>query len=461
MKDIEVEQALRDWLSSDADVGAPHGLRLRVMSIPDRPVPQRRRGVWALAAVLRARPLATRAIAATWVVLVSGVVLGSVLLRGEQVDLPGRGGTVRVVATDGTGDHETISEAVAASEDGDTILLRPGTYVESIRIDEDITLRGDGHREDVVIRSPSEESDRWLSPDERAYAILLEETDAHLETLTFSGPASALVIHGGSPHIRDVAVIDVGRANSGDDKEASRFAGLEISSASSAEVRDSLFRRSDVAVDGASVTLLDSEVESSMIVLLDESGRGAKRALSLIRGNVIRDPAIAIWVDGGSSARIEGNEISGAENAGALIRFAGAGTAVEGNTIRDSRTAIMVSQSTVDVSGNDVSGNQFGLNLAGSGSQVRDNRIHDNTVGVLISSAARGARGLFTLQGNTIEGNVRGLSIKAGTSARLSGNVVCGNETNLDIVDGADVTLTDDSICEDVAGQPERSPREP
>ncbi len=56
-----------------------------------------------------------------------------------------------VVAQDGSGTVRTITEAVAMAADGDTILVKPGTYLGSIAITEDITLRGDGDRKAVVL----------------------------------------------------------------------------------------------------------------------------------------------------------------------------------------------------------------------------------------------------------------------------------------------------------------------
>src|SRR5688572_4245804 len=47
--------------------------------------------------------------------------------------------------------YQTIAAAVDAAEDGDMILVRPGTYMESVTITKDITLRGDGPREAIVI----------------------------------------------------------------------------------------------------------------------------------------------------------------------------------------------------------------------------------------------------------------------------------------------------------------------
>ena len=52
------------------------------------------------------------------------------------------------------GHFATITEAVAAANDGDTILVKPGTYVEAVTIDKDITLIGDGPRDQIVIENP-------------------------------------------------------------------------------------------------------------------------------------------------------------------------------------------------------------------------------------------------------------------------------------------------------------------
>ena len=51
---------------------------------------------------------------------------------------------------------QTISAAVDSAEDGDTILVRPGIYPESVTITEDIVLRGEEPREEVVIEIPSD-----------------------------------------------------------------------------------------------------------------------------------------------------------------------------------------------------------------------------------------------------------------------------------------------------------------
>jgi nitrous oxidase accessory protein NosD len=461
MSELDLERAFRDWASMDADASEPDRLRLRVMAIPEDELARGRAGLRLPIGWLSRGAWAPAVTALALLVLLGSVIVAEVLVGPRDAVSDGVPGTTHLVAQDGSGGFATISDAVEAAVDGDVVLVGPGTYVESILVDKDVTLRGDGDRADIVIRSSSDRPDRWLPGGERSYAIRLQETDARVENLTLTGPASALIVEGGAPRIEGVVLIDVGVLNRGDDMDASRNAGLVLSAGSRAEIRDSVFRRSDVGVDGSTVAILENVLESSMIDLADRSGDAAGRPPSLISGNVIRDPSIAIWVDEGSAARIEGNEISGAETAGALIRWAGPGTVVEGNTIRDSKTAIMVSDSSVTISDNDVAGNLFGLNIAETGSQVIGNRISDNTIGVLISSSMGDAGTPLTLEGNTIEGNVRGVSIKAGTSLSLIANVICGNETNLDVVDGADVTYEDNDACEDTSTSDAASPDVP
>ena len=119
-----------------------------------------------------------------------------------------------VVAQDGSGTHETITEAVAAAQAGDTVLVRPGIYVESIAIDKDITVRGDGDRGAVVLEFSADGPTRG----EFAYGILLDKSAAHVENLTVRGPAdvldepalSAVYVDGGAPVLERIDVVLAG-----------------------------------------------------------------------------------------------------------------------------------------------------------------------------------------------------------------------------------------------------------
>jgi hypothetical protein len=75
--------------------------------------------------------------------LVLGLLVGSFLFMGVQA---AAAATTWVVDDDGaqcpTADFNTISAAVVAAGDGDTIEVCPGTYVENIILSEDLTLEG-------------------------------------------------------------------------------------------------------------------------------------------------------------------------------------------------------------------------------------------------------------------------------------------------------------------------------
>ena len=95
----------------------------------------------------------------------AGSALGATAQDGAAAD-----GAI-VVDPSGDGTVTTITEAVAMAADGDTILVKPGTYIEALVIDKDITLRGDGADwSEVVIQVPP---DAPLLPEELAGRCLM------------------------------------------------------------------------------------------------------------------------------------------------------------------------------------------------------------------------------------------------------------------------------------------------
>jgi len=353
-----------------------------------------------------------------------------------------------VVVADGSGQYRTIAEAVEAAEDGDTVVVRPGIYRESVVIAKDITLRGEGDRDEIIIESPAELPDLIDPRAEDPFALRLDGSSATVLNLTFRGPASAIDIRGGSPWIENVAVIDV----AGD--------GISIVDGSAPEIHRSLFRKGGVFVDGASRPVIkDNEfVESGIQIgpccwITPPAGTGTPSdppSVALIEGNIFQDSRQAIFVGVGMSATIEDNTIMNSEESGLFLGYVGPDTAVRRNVIRDNQTAIMiVDGEPIVIDANDVNANEAGIVLSGSASTLRANVVRGNKAGIVIGSSDGGASP--TLQGNTIEGNGRGLAIMAGTSPVLSDNVVCDNETNVVMVEGATATLEGNQICAEVA----------
>lgn len=134
---------------------------------------------------------------------VSAGIAGSNLLASPAVI---------VVDQSGRGDATTITEAVALAEDGDEILIRPGTYTEAVTVEKDVILKGDGPRDQIVLMAPEGGPlHRTGHARSRQYALLLLGVDATVEGLTLRGEASRLNIDGGAPIVRDVALEGVGR----------------------------------------------------------------------------------------------------------------------------------------------------------------------------------------------------------------------------------------------------------
>ncbi len=136
----------------------------------------------------------------------AAVVTGASLLPGSAI----------VVAQDGSGTYRTITDAVAVAQDGDTVLVKPGTYPESVAITEDITLRGDGDPGTVVIEFSADGPTHPLEEEPFAYGILLDDSDAQVVNITVRGhqnaagsekAISAVMIAGGGPVIEKLDVI--------------------------------------------------------------------------------------------------------------------------------------------------------------------------------------------------------------------------------------------------------------
>ena len=103
-----------------------------------------------------------------------------------------------IVAQDGSGEFATIGAALAAAGEGYTILVRPGTYDESLVIDKGVTIVGDTRRGPVVIQPST------------AAAFTLAGSTATLADLTLRGPLGTVNILGGAPTLRGLRFEAVG-----------------------------------------------------------------------------------------------------------------------------------------------------------------------------------------------------------------------------------------------------------
>ena len=403
--------------------------------------------------------IATASVAALAVLALAVSVTGPT----DEIQPPAAdSGTSHVVAADGSGQFGTISEAVEAAADGDTILVKPGTYSEAIVIDKDITLMGDGPREEIV-----------LTVDEGSI-MELRDSDATLTGFTFTGPTSdGVIVSGGSPALEGLVFREVGMPYEGGSECSRPCDSLSIIDGSTATVRGNTFidGGSLNAGGGAAPRIEGNELTGGPYIPLSDVGEGTivrrntvsaahregigiyRRTTALIEGNMITGAGsngITVgFVESGVDPVIRGNTVSGSQT-GISVALHAAPT-IEGNTIVDNRTGIAAGDAPgTAIIDNQLTDNQVGITIEGSAGSVTGNTVRGGSVGILISGLLDPNAESPRLIDNLIEGaSDRGLVIGARSSPKLSGNRVCDNSTNLVVHDDATPDIDDtNEICE-------------
>jgi hypothetical protein len=356
-----------------------------------------------------------------------------VIPRGDAgpATVPAAGeGATHVVAADGSGDFSTISEAVAAAADGDTVLVKPGEYLEVVLIDKDITLQGDGPRGDVILLPPTP------APVDAAGDILptftVKDSDATIRSLTIKPPPGwgSILVSGGAPLFEDVAQV---MADVPDAAGTFYFAD-----GTTAVVRDSYWDGFWI-VDEASPTLEDNQAWGDAAIFLDKT---------ILRGNTFTGCCLQLM--GGGQVVIEDNTFDRGEgdNTQPGIRISETGTTAEitGNTITGMGTGIsVIAGSTVSISGNTLVDNNLGIGWSTTEpGTIEGNTITGGMTGLVITG------GSPVVSGNDITGAARfGISIGRQATPQLSGNTVCDNGMNLVLAEGATPEMGENDICED------------
>jgi hypothetical protein len=338
---------------------------------------------------------------------------------------------------------QTISEAVAMAEDGDTILVRPGIYVEAVIVGKDIMLRGDGPRDDIVIMAPENGPTAVIATEatyseEDPYAILLQDTTATLSGLTFRGEPAEIIAAGGAPVLEDLLFDATGFPYDGSTTSA-RGSSIVINGGSTATVqRNTLTGGGPIGVFDMSEPLISGNTliggphiwgdYGDGAVIRDNTIEGAlQRAIGLfaptsptIAGNTITDPGtvgIDVWA---GSPTIEGNTISGAPRA--AVAVGGGEPTITNNQLLDNAMAISWSGTPAGLIGdNTVSGGRVGIFIGAGSPAVRDNTV------------------------TGVEG--RGITVGFGASPTLTGNRSCDNGENLTVAEGAEPVMEDNDIC--------------
>lgn len=343
------------------------------------------------------------------------------LMGSTGASIYAQGGDTITVALDGSGDHVSIHEAVAAADDFDTVLLGPGRYEGGFLIDKPITLAGSGSRDDVVIDPAPGGELTWDAPwgDQVPTAAQVIDADAVIEHLSFesSGDQIGLLLDGGAPLLRDVSI-------SGND--------LVMVSG------EPVFRDASIdayfAVRGASPTVEDSEIAGHASV--DGPGRTIIRRSTILGGTSASADATGSYednlfigqpleVDSGSDMLVSGNTVRDIEDNEAAILVIGDGSSAEiiGNTVEGAAIGISVksNEPASSIVGNTIRDVRVGIHVdSRADTRVEDNEIVDaSTFGILLQ------HGHPLVTGNRICGPTQPFEFRDGADPRLGTNVVC------------------------------------
>jgi parallel beta-helix repeat protein len=447
--DIRLERLFDDGLHDIAPTRAPDRLRTQVKTETSRVRPRPR---WL--AIIKEPPMRTNSHLAVGspamrvAVTMAATLLAAVMLVGATfagAQILAADGPI-VVDQSGGGTVTTITEAVAMAEDGDEILVRPGTYAEEVVIESDIKLRGDGPVEEIVI--------------ELADAVLIALTDSNAEiaNLTLSGGefTQGMTVAGGAPTISGVVFDGTGRPFNG----SPCFSGRENCGGGSlaidggeAQVLDSYFiGGGEVSVEsGANVLFDGNELIDGPHIYLADAGTD-----TVVRGNeIIGALSRGIGVSSPGAFLIEDNRISGAARIGIRVgKNSGADgyePVVMNNTIEGTNIGIEVRRGGApQIEGNTLSGNRVGIDASNALGTYASNVITVNERGLILSDKSP------IIDGNTIRDNEVGLVAHGSeTTPVMTGNTICDNETNVALGDTVPPLEYDDSneICEDAPAE--------
>jgi hypothetical protein len=376
-------------------------------------------------------------------------IAGSRLLAADDVF---------IVAQDGSGDYTSITEAVTVATDGDTILVRPGTYDEAVLVTTDVTIRGDGDRSDIIIERTGDLPQGLGKWGDAAlpYAIRLEHTDASIENLSLRGKASRISVVGGSPTMTQLTLQGLG--NLGEDApihddRGTWMAGLELMDGTTASLSDSDIVDTHLVVDTAASPTLEANLISRGWALIQGDG-----VAPVVRDNAFEDSwKESIWVGGGAKPEIADNSFS-FSNTSTCVRVedaltdptgpnrAGTDPTVRGNSFRECQVGISMARWTsATIEKNEFHGSTTGIRfLDEADAAIVANVIRDGRTGVEIT------RGEPVLTDNSITGNKVGLVLHRPAKPVMSGNVICDNETNVRLMTGAEMPDTEaNEICPD------------
>ncbi len=341
------------------------------------------------------------------------------------------------------GDFPTITEAIAAANPGDRILIRPGLYQEVLIIDKPLEIIGDGAPSEIVIQATGNHTVLFKTTMGRisnlslrqmgggkCFCVDIAQGRLELEGCDITSQSLSCVgIHDGAdPRLRrnrihdgkesGVFVYTNGQGTLEDnDIFGNEFTGIAIRESGNPTLRRNRIhdgKGGGVAIyENGQGTLEDNDIFGNAFsgVEIRENGNPT------LRRNRIHDgKGGGIYIYENGQGTLEDNDIFGNANAGVIIRGGGNPT-VRDNRIHDGKAngVFVYENGQGTLEDNDIFGNAFsGVEIRENGNPtLRRNRIHDGKgSGIYIHENGQG-----TLEDNDIFGNV-----DSGIDIRESGN---------------------------------------
>jgi parallel beta-helix repeat protein len=316
-----------------------------------------------------------------------------------------------VVDTAGGGDARTIGEGIGQAREGGTILVRPGTYAESVVLDKRLIVRADTGDDQPVI-APS-----------RGSCLTVTAAGATIAGFTFRGsipadaaaPADACIVLTTAGVILEQNRIEGGTGaavlirDGGDPLVQANLigpakgSGVVVTAGARGQVVGNTFSQvtlpSIVARGGAEPLIADNTIEDGGGVVFAEGARGTCSS-NTIKGT----KASAIEVTSGADPQILRNRIEAPAGAGIFVYDRGRGR-IEGNTVIQAKlSAIAVEgEGGPTILNNTLaqSGEHGLIIVEGQGAVIEGNTIRNNRgKGIVI-----GAEAVVELGRNSLEGN--------------------------------------------------------
>ena len=257
--------------------------------------------------------------------------------QGGPLSLPSR--REIIIEPSGRGHFRTISDAIKVAGADDVLLIRPGTYRESVTIEKSLTLVGDGSRDEVVIEAASGSAISFNAPFGRVvnltirrlkgekvdYCVWIRAGRPELEGCDISSSSLACVAVSGDadPTIRRNRIHD------------GQSAGILVYQKARGLIEDNdIFAsvHANVGIkDEADPTIRRNRIHNCQEsgVLIYEKGRG-----TLEDNDIFENTKTGVMVQDSGSPTVRSNRIRKNKYEAVWVRTNGAGT-FEDNDLRD------------------------------------------------------------------------------------------------------------------------------